>query len=170
MVLREACGKGPVLSHGVYVDESAVVIGDVTLRENVSVWPGAIVRADDDRIDIGKGSAVMDMAFMEAPKGRPVTVGEGSLVSHCARLHGCSIGRSVLVGIGAIVLDGARIGDEAIIAAGSLVPPRREILSRTVVMGVPAEAVRRVSTEDLDMIRSELEAVRAKTDLYAVQK
>jgi carbonic anhydrase/acetyltransferase-like protein (isoleucine patch superfamily) len=170
MVLREAGGKRPALGDGVYVDESAVVIGDVRLGGGASVWPAAVVRADDDRVEVGKGSAVLDMAFIEAPRGRPVTIGEGCLVSHCARLHGCTLGRSVLVGIGAIVLDGARVGDGAVVAAGSLVPPGAEVQPRTVVMGVPAKASRSVGPTDLETLRSELETLRAKAALYAAQK
>lgn len=170
MVLREAGGKKPALAKGVYVDESAIVMGDVNVHEDASIWPGALIRADDDSVEIGKGSAVMDMTFIEAPKGRPVIVGEGCLVSHCARLHGCRLGRSVLVGIGAIVLDGADVGDEAVVAAGSLVPPGCEVPARAVVMGVPAKVSRAVGPGDLETLRSELETVRAKADRYAVQK
>jgi len=170
MVLREAGGKRPAIAEGVYVDESAIVIGDVTLREGASVWPGALVRADDDSVDIGKGSSIMDMTFVEAPKGRPVIVGEGCLVSHCARLHGCRLGRSVLVGIGAVILDGADVGDEAIVAAGSLVPPGCEVPSRTVVMGAPAKVSREVNHGDVETLRAELETVHAKADRYAAQK
>lgn len=170
MVLREAGGKRPVLGEGVYIDESAVIIGDVQLGGGASVWPAAVVRADDDRVEVGKGSAVLDMAFIEAPKGRPVIVGEGCLVSHCSRLHGCTLGDSVLVGIGAIVLDGARVGDGAVVAAGSLVPPGGEVQPRTVVMGVPAKVSRPVGPTDLETLRSELEVLQAKAALYAAQK
>lgn len=168
--MREVGGKRPVLGEGVYVDESAVVIGDVQLGGGASVWPASVVRADDDRVVIGEDSAVLDMAFIEAPRGRPVTIGEGCLVSHCARLHGCTLGRSVLIGIGAIVLDGARVGDEAVVAAGSLVPPGGEVQPRTVVMGVPAKASRPVGPTDLETLRSELDTLRAKAALYAAQK
>lgn len=166
MVLREIGGKRPVLESGVFVDESAVVIGSVHLHEGASVWPGAVIRADDDRIEIEEGSAVMDVAFIEAPKGKPVVVGKGTIISHGARLHGCTIGDKVLVGIGAIVLDGAKVGNGSKIASGSLVPPEAEIPSNTVVMGVPGKAVRNVSKEETEWLMHECEVVRAKARRY----
>jgi len=96
MVLRSYGDKSPTLGSEVYVDESAVVIGEVFLRDRSSVWPGAVLRADDDVVEIGRGSAMMDMSFAEAPKGRSVIVGDGCIVSHSARLHGCRVGDETL--------------------------------------------------------------------------
>ena len=162
MVIRSYRGVSADVPESAYVDEYAILIGNVTLGEGVSIWPGAVVRADDDSVSIGKGSAVMDQAFVEAPTRRPVTIGEGCLVSHGARLHGCSLGNGVLVGIGAIVLDGARIGDGAMVGAGSLVTPSTEIGQAELVLGSPAKTVRMVTDEERSRMARELEAVRAK--------
>lgn len=162
MAIRRYLGKGPSVSESAYVDEAALIIGDVTLEDGVSVWPGAVIRADDDSVSVGRGSAVMDQSFVEAPKGRPVTIGQGCLVSHGVRLHGCTLGDGVLVGIGAIVLDGAKIGDGAIVGAGSLVTSGTEIGPRELVLGSPAKTVRRVTDEEISRTERELQGVKAK--------
>lgn len=167
MALRRAGDMAPRVPEGTYVDESAILIGDVSIGKGCSVWPCVLMRADDGSIEVGEGSAIMDMAFVEAPKDRPVTIGPGCLVSHCARLHGCSLeGRSV-VGIGAIVLDGASVGDGAVVAAGAVVPPGAEVRPGTMVAGVPAKPVRDVTGEELEWLEHELEVIAAKATRYA---
>lgn len=167
MAQREVGGKTPKVAPGAYVDDSALLIGDVSLGARASVWPCALMRADDDSIEVGDGSAIMDMAFLEAPKGRPVKVGDRCLISHGARLHGCVVEDDCLIGIGAIVLDGAKVGRGSIVAAGSLVPPGRDIPARSVVAGTPATVVRQASAADAEMISGELETVGTKAARYA---
>ena len=167
MALREIGGRRPEVGDGVYVDESALLIGDVVLHSRASVWPCALLRADDDRVEVGEGSAIMDMAFIEAPNGRPVRVGKDCLVSHGARLHGCTVGDGVLIGIGATVLDNAVIGSGSIVAAGSVVPPGREIPPLSVVTGTPAVVTRKTDGADADRVRDELETVRIKAERYS---
>ena len=169
MVLRSYGNKRPTLGSDVYVDESAVVIGEVFLRDRSSVWPGAILRADDDIVEIGRGSAMMDMSFAEAPRGRAVAVGDGCIVSHSARLHGCKVGDETLIGIGTIVLDGAEIGERSVIAAGCLVPPGTKIAAESFVMGLPARVVRQTSSKDADWLREELKMLAAKAAKYQSQ-
>ncbi len=166
MVLRSFGDKRPTVAKDVFVDEAAVVIGDVRLNERSSVWPGAVIRADDDYVDIGKGSAVLDLCLLEAPKGRPVSVGDGCIVSHGARLHGCSIGNDSVVGIGAIVLDGVSIGEKSVVAAGSLVPPGAKIPPNSFIMGVPGKITRQTSPNDLARLREELRALMDKAAKY----
>jgi carbonic anhydrase/acetyltransferase-like protein (isoleucine patch superfamily) len=170
MVLRSYGNKRPTLGSNVYVDESAVVIGEVFLRDRSSVWPGAILRADDDTVEIGRGSAMMDMSFAEAPKGRPVIVGDGCIVSHSARLHGCEVGDEALVGIGALILDGAVVGERSVIAAGCLVPPGMKIAAGSVVMGLPAHVVRKTSAKDVEWLGEELKILAAKAAKYRSQE
>jgi carbonic anhydrase/acetyltransferase-like protein (isoleucine patch superfamily) len=167
MALRGVGDKRPRIAKGVYVDESALLIGDVTVHQGASVWPCALLRADDDTIEVGEKSAVMDLAFLEAPKGWPVTVGKGCLISHGARLHGCVIGDGALVGIGAIVLDGASVGEGSIVAAACLVPPGKKIPPMSVVSGVPASVTRGVTEADTRLVRTELEAVQKKARKYS---
>ncbi|MBN1678555.1 MAG: gamma carbonic anhydrase family protein [Candidatus Thermoplasmatota archaeon] len=166
MVLRSFGDKRPSTSKDVYVDEAAVVIGDVTLHERASVWPGAVIRADDDSVVVGRGSAVLDLAMIEAPRGRPVTVGDGCIVSHGARLHGCSVGNDSTIGIAAVILDGATIGEKSVVAAGSLVPPGAKIPSGSFVLGVPGRITRQTSQNDLARLREELRALADKATKY----
>ncbi len=151
------------------MDAAALLIGDVVLKADASIWPGAILRGDDGLVEIGEGSAVMDMAFAEAPRGKSVIVGDGCMVSHGARLHGCELERRVLVGISAVVLDGAVVREGAIIAAGAVVPPGADIASRTLVMGVPAKARRETTEAEAMALQDELKAVMEKARRYASQ-
>lgn len=166
MTLRNFGERKPLLGTDVYVDEGATVIGDVHLHDGSSVWPGVVIRADDSSVDIGRGTAMMDMSFAEAPKGRPVVVGDRCIVSHGARLHGCAIGDESLVGIGAIVLDDAHIGARSVIAAGTLIPPGTRIPQGSFVMGTPGKIIRQTNASDLTWLREELKAIAAKAIVY----
>jgi len=166
MTIRAFGDKRPVLGADVFVDESAVVIGDVRLHDGASVWPGAVIRADDAGVEIGRGSAMMDLSFAEAPKGRPVSVGDGCIVSHAARLHGCSIGPECVIGIGAIVLDGAVVGERSVVAAGTLVTPGARIPPESFVMGSPGRVVRSTTSADLAWLKDELKLLAIKGAKY----
>jgi len=166
MTLRKFGNKEPQLADGVYIDSSAQIIGDVRLKDGASVWPGAILRGDDDYIEIGRSSAVMDMAFVEAPKGMPVIIGNGCLVSHAARLHGCRLEDETMIGIGAIVLDGAIIGARSIIASGSLIAPGTRIQSESVVVGSPGKVVRKTVAADVDRLKNDLRNISRKVKIY----
>lgn len=167
MALRAAGDREPTVPKGLYVDDSALLIGDISLGERCSVWPFALLRADDDSIRVGDGTAVMDMAFLEAPEGKPVEVGSNCIVSHCARLHGCVVEDGVIIGIGATVLDGARVGGGSVVAAGSVVPPGHAIPPNTVVAGVPAKVVREAGHEDHERLVKELATIASKAARYA---
>ncbi len=170
MVLRNFGEKKPSLGSGVYVDEAAVVIGDVRLKDRCSIWPGAVLRADDDYVEIGRGSAILDLGFAEAPRGRPVVVGDKCIVSHGARLHGCRIAAECIVGVGAIILDNATVGERSIVAAGSLIPPGTRIPAESFVMGAPAKVVRGTSSADTATLNDELKALAAKASIYMAQR
>jgi carbonic anhydrase/acetyltransferase-like protein (isoleucine patch superfamily) len=167
MPLRGFAGRMPSIGADAYIDADALLIGDVHIGARATVWPGAVLRADDDRIEIGEGSAVMDMAFIEAPKGRPAVIGRGCIVSHGAKLHGCLVGDGVMVGIGAIVLDGAVVEAGSIIAAGSVVPPGKRIPPDSLAMGTPAKVTREVTEVERESLRDNLEAVGAKAEEHA---
>lgn len=169
MVLRRYGDKKPSLGACVFVDESAVLIGDVRLHDKASVWPGVVLRADDASIDIGVSSAIMDTAFVEAPKARPAIVGDHCIVSHSAVLHGCRIGDECLIGIGSIVLDGVSIGERSVLAAGSLVTPGTKIPPDSFVMGVPARVTRATTQADLRWLRDELMILEEKAARYRAQ-
>ena len=166
MNLREFDGISPTINEGVYVDPDATLIGHVTCEARSGVFPGAVLRADESPIELGKGSFVLDLALVEAPSGCPVSIGEGTIISHGAAIHGATIGDECVIGIGAIVLEHAQIGDRCIIAAGSLVPPRTKIESGSVLMGSPAKKMRDTTDADLKILRSEIMHLKNKIGRY----
>jgi len=153
-MLRSHQGRFPVVPATAYVDPSAQVLGDVVLGEHSSVWMNAVLRGDVHSIRIGTGSNVQDCAVLHGQKGlHPVVVGDGVTIGHNATVHGCTLEDDVLIGIGAIVLNGAHIGRGSIIAAGALVPERTMIPPRSLVAGVPGKIRRELGDGDLELIR-----------------
>nr|WP_297461656.1 gamma carbonic anhydrase family protein [uncultured Halomonas sp.] len=149
MRLRPFQGLTPRLGERVYVDPSSVVLGDVVLGDDCSVWPMAVIRGDMHRIRIGTRTSVQDGCVLHIshasefnPGGHPLSIGDDVTVGHKALLHGCSIGNRVLVGMGAIVMDGAVVEDEIIIAAGAVVTPGKRLDSGYVYAGNPAKPLR----------------------------
>lgn len=148
-------GKTPHVGERVFVDSQAFVLGDVTLNEDVSVWPGAVIRGDMHRIRIGARTSVQDGAVLHIthasdynPDGWPLTIGDDVTIGHQACLHGCTIGNEVLVGIGATVLDGAIVEDRVVIGAGSLVPPGKRLESGYLYVGSPARQKRELTDSE----------------------
>jgi len=157
MAIRAYLDAYPVLGARVHVDETALVIGRVTLAEDVSVWPFAVVRGDVNSIEIGARTNIQDGCVLHVvhdgpltPGGLSLIVGDDVTVGHKAVLHAARIGSRVLVGMGALVLDGAIVEDEVIVAAGSVVPPRKTLSSRGLYIGNPAKRVRELTTRELD--------------------
>jgi len=149
-----------------FVDDTVVIIGDVSIEKGAMIFPGVLIRADDDYVLVSEGSAILDRAFMEAPAGNPVIIGKGSIVSHGAIIHGAKIGNNTLVGIGATVLDGAVIGNNCTVAAGSLIPPGKVIDDDSVVMGIPAKKVRNANKDDAKRLAKELKILTGKSRIY----
>ena len=148
-MIRSYKGIAPKLGRGVYVDESAQVIGDVELGEDASVWMNAVVRGDVNSIRIGAASNVQDNCVIHVQHDDwPTIVADHVTIGHSATLHGCRIGRSCLIGIGAIILNGAEVGEETIVAAGSLVPEGAKLPPGSLVMGAPARVRRALSAEE----------------------
>lgn len=158
--------KKPMIDDSAYIDPFCRIIGDVEIGKNVSVWPGAILRGDDGKIIIKKNTAILDHAFLEAPQNNPIIVEQNSIISHGSILHGCKIGKNVLVGIGAIVLDGCTVGDNSIIGAGAVLTPIKKIPARSVVLGMPAKVVKRTSSEEIKKIKEENELIKKKAKEY----
>jgi carbonic anhydrase/acetyltransferase-like protein (isoleucine patch superfamily) len=153
-MIRPHQGHHPAVPASAYVDLSAQVVGDVTLGENASVWMNAVLRGDVHSITIGAGSNVQDCAVLHGMKGLyPVIVGERVTIGHNATVHGCVLEDDVLIGIGAIILNGAHIGAGSIVAAGAVIPERTVIPPRSLVAGVPGKVRRAISDNDFDMIR-----------------
>lgn len=138
-----------------YIDPTALVIGDVVLAENVSVWPYAVIRGDVNFIRIGKNSNIQDHSMLhvshkkaDKPEGSPLIIGEDVTVGHHVKLHGCTIGNRVLVGIGTIILDDVIVEDDVMIGAGSLVPPNKVLESGYLYMGSPVKKVRPLNDKE----------------------
>ena len=155
--IRSYRGIYPHLSNGVYIDDAACVIGDVTLGKDVSIWPMVVIRGDVNHIIIGANSNVQDGAVLHVsrrtsaqPNGYPLIIGANVTIGHKAMLHGCSIGDRVLVGMGAIILDGAIVDSDVIIAAGSVVTPGKRLQSGYLYMGSPARQARQLTEAELD--------------------
>lgn len=140
--------SGTVVGSRVFIAENATVIGDVTLADDVSVWFGAVIRGDRDRITVGAGSNIQDNATVHTTPGHPVSIGSHVSVGHGAILHGCTIRDRVLVGMGAIVLNGAVVGEGSIIGAGAVVTEGKEIPAASLVLGVPGKVVRGTTAEE----------------------
>ncbi|MCA9589527.1 MAG: gamma carbonic anhydrase family protein [Myxococcales bacterium] len=161
-------GARPVLGRDVYVAPNAVVIGDVYLGDHASVWFGVTLRGDVERIRIGARTNIQDGSVVHVTEGvASTTVGDDVTVGHMALVHGCTVGDRVLVGMGSVVLDGAVIEDDCLIAAGALVPPGMRVPARSVVMGRPGKIVRQVTDADLAMIRGAGEHYVARAAEFA---
>jgi len=137
-----------------YVARNAVVTGDVVLSAGANVWFGTVIRGDLARITLGPRVNLQDHCVVHTDRGEPQVIEEGVVVGHRAVLHGRSVGRDTLVGMGAMLLSGCEIGAECLIAAGTLVTERRRIPPRSVVMGVPGRVVREVRDDDLRRTRA----------------
>ena len=168
--IRSYLEHSPTIDSSCYVDDMSVVVGDVQLAENVSVWPFAVIRGDVNSIRIGKNSNVQDHCMLHVshknqskPNGSPLMIGEDVTVGHHVTLHGCTIGNRVLVGINTVVLDDVIIEDDVIIGAGSLVPPRKVLKSGFLYVGSPVQQVRPLTEKELEFLSySALRYVKVK--------
>ncbi len=157
MSLRTYDGITPSLGDNVFVDPAAVVIGDVTLAKDVSVWPCAVIRGDVNSIRIGEGSNIQDFAMLHVthkrpadPEGAPLVIGRNVTIAHHVTLHGCTIGDECLIGIGTIVMDRVVIEPRVLVGAGSLVPPGKRLESGFLYHGNPVKQVRPLTQGELD--------------------
>ncbi|MWV14880.1 gamma carbonic anhydrase family protein [Pseudomonas sp. L-22-4S-12] len=155
MAIRKYQGVTPQLGARVFVDRAAVVIGDVQLGEDSSVWPFALIRGDMHRIRIGARTSVQDGSVLHIthagpfnPDGYPLIIGDDVTIGHQVTLHGCTLGNRILVGMGSIVMDGAVVQDEVVIGAGSLVPPGKVLESGYLYVGSPVKQARPLSDKE----------------------
>ncbi|PIE22238.1 MAG: gamma carbonic anhydrase family protein [Planctomycetota bacterium] len=132
---------------GAFVANNAIVVGDVRLGKNSSVWFGCVIRGDDEPIEIGENSNIQDLSCLHVDYGCPLLIGPNVTVGHKAMLHGCTVEEGALIGIGAILLNNCHIGAGAIVAAGAVVGEGVRVPPRSLVMGVPAKVKKEVSEE-----------------------
>ena len=142
----------PAVAETAWVAPGATLIADVQVHDEASIWYGAILRADGDRIEIGAGSNIQDGSVIHADPGLPVVLGAGVSVGHRAVLHGCTVDDDVLIGMGAIVLNGAQIGRGSLVAAGTVVLEGTRIPTRSLVAGVPGKVRRGTTDEEMQRI------------------
>jgi carbonic anhydrase/acetyltransferase-like protein (isoleucine patch superfamily) len=140
----------PQIAASVYVAPEATVIGKVTLEENVSIWPGAVLRGDNEPITIGEGSNVQDAAVLHTDPGFPLVVGKHVTIGHQAMLHGCTVGDGTLIGIQAVVMNGAIIGKDCLVGAAALIPEGKTYGDRKLIVGAPAKVVRELSDVEIE--------------------
>jgi carbonic anhydrase/acetyltransferase-like protein (isoleucine patch superfamily) len=150
-----------------FIAGNATVIGDVTLDEGTSVWFGAVVRADKDRIAIGRNSNIQDNAVVHTTTGFPVIIGSQVSIGHGAILHGCTIADRVLVGMGAIVLNGANVGEGSILGAGTVVTEGAQIPPNSVVVGVPGRVVKQTADAQREHIVKNAQAYLELAESYS---
>lgn len=136
----------------VFVAKGAQIIGNVTIKENSSVWFNAVIRGDSSTIELGKNTNVQDNAVIHTSHNSKVVVGDNVTIGHGAIVHGCTIGNNVLVGMGSIILDNVIVGDNCIIGAGSLVTQNKIIPEGSLVYGNPAKIVRNLTKEEIEHI------------------
>ena len=148
----------PRISPSAYVAPGAAVIGNVTLGERVSVWPGAVIRGDNDVIDIGDNTSIQDGAVLHVDPGFPMSIGKNVTIGHQAMLHGCTIGDGALVGIQAIVLNRVVVGRECLVAAGALIAEGKVFPERTLIVGAPAKALRSLRDDELAMLGANIQS------------
>lgn len=142
--------KKPQISESCFIAENAQVIGDLTLGENSSVWFGAVIRADVNKIFIGNGTNIQDNSTIHVYRSGPaVEVGNNVTIGHNVTLHGCKIHDNCLIGMGSVILDGAEIGENTIIGAGSLVTQHKKIPSGVLCMGSPAKVIRNLTESEI---------------------
>ncbi|MCA6065309.1 gamma carbonic anhydrase family protein [Thalassolituus marinus] len=144
----------PVKGENVFVADGARVIGSVELCANSSVWFGVVIRGDNDQITVGESSNIQDNSVLHTDGGIPLTIGKGVTVGHQAMLHGCDIGDYSLIGIGAVVLNKAKIGRHCIIGANALIPEGMEIPDGSLVVGSPAVIKRQLSEQQCRMLEA----------------
>jgi carbonic anhydrase/acetyltransferase-like protein (isoleucine patch superfamily) len=137
-----------------WVASNATVLGDVHIAEDVSVWFNSVIRGDNEPIRIGARSNIQEACVLHVDPGFPMGIGSDCTIGHMVMLHGCTIGRGSLIGIGSIVLNGAEIGEECLVGAHALIPEGRKIPPRSVVLGAPGKVIRDVTDDDLTRMRS----------------
>ena len=154
MPIYELDGQAPELpADGKYfVAETAIIIGRVRLKSYANVWFGAVLRGDNEWIEIGERSDVQDNCTLHTDPGFPMTIGANSLVGHNVVLHGCTVGDNSLIGMGATVLNGAKIGKNSLVGAGALVTEGKEFGDNALIVGVPARAIRTLDEKAVKMI------------------
>lgn len=152
MPVYEVDGKTPIIDDTVYIADGGTVIGAVTLAEEVTVWSGAVIRADNDTIEVQGKTNIQEGAVLHADPGFPLKVGSNVTVGHQAMLHGCTIEDGALIGIQAVILNGAVIGKNSLVGAGALVTEGKIFPENSLIIGSPAKVARQLTEEQIRLM------------------
>lgn len=166
MALYQLDDHTPQVHPEAYVVDNASVIGRVSLGANVGVWFNAVIRGDNEAITIGEGSNVQDGAVLHADPGFPLLIGRRVTVGHQAMVHGCSVGDGSLIGIQAVVMNGAVLGQQCLVGAGAVVTEGKSFPDRSLILGSPAKAVRTLNDEQLAMLRHAADSYSSRIARY----
>ncbi len=161
MAIYELDGQAPEFPEAgrYFVADSASVIGRVRLKQDASVWFGAVLRGDNEWIELGERSQIQDNCVLHTDPGYPLTIGSNCVIGHLVMLHGCTVGDNSLIGMGAVVLNGAKIGSNSLVGAGSVVTERKSFPDNSLIVGSPARVIRTLDD-------SSIEAIRGGADVY----
>ncbi|HCH69529.1 MAG TPA: gamma carbonic anhydrase family protein [Colwellia sp.] len=170
--LRSFQGITPAFGDRIYIDQSAVIVGDITLADDVSIWPLVAARGDVNTITIGARTNIQDGSVLHVtrksehnPNGNPLIIGADVTVGHKCMLHGCTLGDRILVGMGAIIMDGAIIENDVFISAGALVPPNKTLTSGYLYVGNPVKKMRPLKDSEAAFLKqSAINYVELKND------
>ena len=156
------------VERAIFIAPNATVVGNVTLHEETSVWFGAVLRGDSDKISVGARTNIQDNAVLHCDPGEPCTVGEGCVIGHSAIVHGATIENDVLIGMNSTVLNNAIVGEGSIIGANALVPQGMVIPPNSLVLGVPAKVIKKIDAKD--SIKANTKEYIEKSKVFAKNK
>jgi carbonic anhydrase/acetyltransferase-like protein (isoleucine patch superfamily) len=168
MAIYELDGQAPELpdTGRFYVADSATVLGRVRLKDETSVWFGAVLRGDNEWIELGARSQIQDNCVLHTDDGFPVTIGRNCVIGHLVMLHGCTIGDNSLIGMGAVVLNGAKIGKNSLVGAGAVVTEGKSFPDNSLIVGAPARVIRAIDEKVLAVIREGADVYVMRAALY----
>ncbi len=150
-----------------YIADTAVLIGRVRLKRQTSVWFGAVLRGDNEWIELGERSQIQDNATLHTDPGFPLVIGSNCVIGHNVILHGCTIGDNSLIGMGAILLNGAKIGANSLVGAGAVVTEGKTFSDNALIVGAPAREIRSLEQKHVEMIRAGADIYVRRSQAYA---
>lgn len=166
MAIYQLGDKAPKIDSKAFVAKEATVIGEVEIGAESTVWPGAVIRGDNEPIRIGAKTSIQEGAVLHVDQGCPLTLGDHVTIGHQVMLHGCTIGEGSLIGIQAVVLNNAVIGKDCLVGAGAIVTEGKTFPDRSLILGVPAKVVRELTDEDIAKIRHGAEGYASRAEVF----
>jgi len=166
MALYQIGDLAPTIHSDAYVATEATIIGNVTLKARASVWPGVVIRGDNEPIQVGEDTNIQEGSVLHTDPGAPLTLGDKVSVGHQAMLHGCTVGEGSLIGIQAVVLNRAVIGKECLVGAGAVVTEGKVFPDRSLILGAPAKVVRELTDADVANLYRNAETYAKRQAMY----